>query len=75
MLSNAVLERAFFRSTARGVVPGSTPASYGSVPVKTCKVFLCLGSHCSRRTDDSDLVALSRAGRAGVEAGKLFFAM
>lgn len=72
MLSNAVLERAFFRSRARGVVPGNTPASYGSVPGKTCKVLPRLGGHCSRHTNSSDLVSLSRAGRAGVETGKLW---
>jgi hypothetical protein len=72
LLSNAVLERAFFRSRARGVGPGSTPAPYGSIPGKTRKVLPCLGGHCSHRTRESDLVALSRAGRAGVETGKLF---
>lgn len=45
-----------FRSRARGVVPGSTPASYGSVPGRHANFFLVRAAIAATSTNGSDLV-------------------
>lgn len=72
MLSNAVLERAFLGAEPGELCLGALLLLMAQYQGRHAEFFPRLGGHCSRHTTSSDLVALSRAGRAGVETGKLW---
>lgn len=65
MLSNGVLERAFFRSRARGVVPGSARCLLPMAQSKgrDAKFFPVRAAIAAASAKDSDPVALIRAGQ------------